>query len=262
MHAEDDPYKDLAEVYDELAADPELQKFYRYWRQLLLQTITERRLKIRTLVDLMCGTGNATIPWTRRAGWSVLGVDASPAMLRQARRKSDRVRWFCQDIRKLRLDVRADVATCHFDALNHVLSPRELQEVFHRVAGILRPGGLFLFDISTAHWFRWLHERETLYTIGKNYMKSSNRYDPKSGIVEFQQLWFIPSGRLYKKRLVQVRERHYTEAEIRLMARMSGFRVLTVQKQWVLEGKPVRLAFVLEKIHPDSRNASAKHAAR
>ncbi len=75
-------------------------------------------------------------------------------MLRQARKKSDRVRWYCQDIRKLRLEERAEAATCHFDALNHILSPEELQQVFHRVAGILDPRGSFLFDISTEHWFR------------------------------------------------------------------------------------------------------------
>ena len=242
-----DPYRDVAAVYDEMAADPEIQKFYQYWRKLLLKTISERKLKVRTLVDLMCGTGNSTIPWIRRAEWSVVGVDGSAAMLRQARKKSDRVRWYCQDIRKLRLAERAEAATCHFDALNHILWPEELQQVFHRVAGILNSGGLFVFDISTEHWFRWLHEREKLSTIGKNYMMASNRYDPKSRIVEFCQLWFIPRGRLYGKRLIRVRERPYTAAEIRVMARTSGFRVLTVKQQWVLEGKTVRLAFVLEK---------------
>ena len=249
MSKKGDPYGNMADVYDEMAADPELQKFYQYWRKLLLQAASERRLKVRTLVDLMCGTGNSTVPWTRRAGWYVVGVDSSAAMLRQARKKSDSVHWHCQDIRKLRLHERAEAATCHFDALNHVLSPEELQQVFHRVAGILHPGGLFLFDISTEHWFRWLHEREKLYTIGKNYMVASHQYDPKSRIIEFRQLWFIPRGRHYEKRLVRVRERPYTAGEIRIMARTSGFRVLTVKQQWVLEGKPVRLAFVLEKKH-------------
>jgi SAM-dependent methyltransferase len=242
-----DPYRDLADVYDEMAADPELQKFYQYWRKLLLQTISERKLKVRTLVDLMCGTGNSAIPWIRRTGWSVIGVDGSAAMLRHARKKSDRVRWYCQDIRKLRLKERAQVATCHFDALNHILSPEELQQVFDHVAGILDPGGLFSFDISTEHWFRWLHEREKLSMIGKNYTIASNQYDPKSRIIEFRQLWFIPRGRFYEKRLVRVRERPYTAGEIRGMARKSGFRVLTVKQQWLLEGKPVRLAFVLER---------------
>ena len=242
-----DPYSAVAEVYDEMASDPALQKFYQYWRKLLLQAISERGLKVGTIVDLMCGTGNSTIPWTRKPGWSVVGVDGSAAMLRQARKKSALVRWYRQDIRKLRLQERAQAVTCHFDALNHILSSEELQQVFYRVADVLDSGGLFLFDISTEHWFRWLHEREKLSTIGKNYMMSSNRYNPKNRIVEFHQLWFIPQGRFYEKRLVRVRERAYTAGEIRMMARKAGFRVLKVEQQWVLEGKPVRLAFVLEK---------------
>ncbi|MEJ2109939.1 MAG: class I SAM-dependent methyltransferase [Acidobacteriota bacterium] len=242
-----DPYRNLADVYDEMASDPELQKFYQYWRKLLLQAISERNLKVRTIVDLMCGTGNSTVPWVREAGWSVIGVDGSAAMLRHARRKSDRVTWYHQDIRKLRIKERAEVVTCHFDALNHILSPEELQLVFKHVAGILNPGGLFLFDISTEHWFRWLHKRDMFSRIGKNYMVSTNQYNQKSRIVEFRQFWFIPKGRLYKKRLVHVQERPYTTSEIRLMARASGFRVLKTKQQWVLEGKPVRLAFVLEK---------------
>ncbi len=242
-----DPYKDLADMYDALAADPQIRKSYRHWRNLLLQFISERRLKVRTLVDLMCGTGNTTIPWTRRKGCRVIGVDSSAAMLRQARRKSRRVRWYCRDARKLRLRERADAVTCHFDALNHVLSPEEMQEVFHRVAGILDPGGLFVFDVSTEHWFRWLHGRDKLSRIGKYFVTASNRYDPGSRIVEFSQLWFIPRGRLYEKRMIRVKERPYTAAEIRRFARQAAFRVLTVENTWILEGKTVRLSFVLEK---------------
>jgi len=66
-------------------------------------------------------------------------------------------------------------------------------------------------------------------------------------VVEFSLLWFIPRGQLYEKRMVRVQERPYMAGEIRVMARASGFRVLTVKQQWVLEGKPVRLAFILEK---------------
>ena len=242
-----DPYEDLADMYDALAADPQIRKSYRHWRNLLLQFISERRLKVRTLVDLMCGTGNTTIPWTRRKGWRVIGVDSSAAMLRQARRKSRRVRWYRRDARKLRLRERADAVTCHFDALNHVLSPEEMREVFCRVAGILNPGGLFVFDVSTEHWFRWLHGRDRLSRIGKYFMTASNRYDPGNRIAEFSQLWFIPRGRLYEKRLIRVKERPYTAAEIRRFARQAGFRVLTVENTWILEGKTVRLSFVLER---------------
>jgi ubiquinone/menaquinone biosynthesis C-methylase UbiE len=89
------------------------------------------------MVDLACGTGNTTIPLTRRRGWTVIGVDRSEAMLREARKKSRRVRWYRQDLRKLDLKERADVVTCHFDALSHILVPQDLQRVFFNAARIL-----------------------------------------------------------------------------------------------------------------------------
>ena len=45
MAEKNDPYRDLAAVYDEMAADPGIQQFYQYWRNLLLQHISERKLK-------------------------------------------------------------------------------------------------------------------------------------------------------------------------------------------------------------------------
>jgi SAM-dependent methyltransferase len=246
MALKNDPYLALADVYDLMAGDPAIRKLYREWRELLLQTIAERKVAVRTLVDLACGTGNSIIPWTRRR-WALIGVDRSPAMLREARRKSDRVRWYRQDIRKLRLKERAEVVTCHFDALNHLLHPRELRQVFARVAAILNEGGLFQFDISTEHFFRWLDGREKLSSMGKTYMMASNKYDADSRIVVFRHLWFIPKGPRYEKRHVEVKERPYSTAEVRALAREAGLRVLKAMIQCRLDGKPVRIVYVLEK---------------
>lgn len=247
MRRIDDPYRALADVYDLMAGDPALQEYYREWRELLLRTIAERKIVVRTLIDLACGTGNSTIPWTLRRGWNVVGVDRSPAMLREARTKSNRVRWYCQDLRDLRLKERADAVTCHFDALNHILQPRELQKVFIRVAGILNPGGLFQFDINTEYWFRWLNGREKLFCMGNTYLTSSNHYDPERRIVNMRHLWFIPKKGLYERRDLEVKERPYTTAEIRALAARAGLRVLRVRIQRRLEGKPIRTIYILEK---------------
>jgi trans-aconitate methyltransferase len=51
------------------------------------------------LVDLACGTGNSTVPWTLRRGLHVVGVDSSEAVLRVARRKSPAVRWYREDLK-------------------------------------------------------------------------------------------------------------------------------------------------------------------
>ena len=208
---------------------------------------TQIPVKPLLVESLACGTGNSTLPWTKQKGWTVIGVDRSSAMLREARKKSKRVRWICQDLKNLHLAEKADVATCHFDAINHILNARDLQAAFKRIACILNEGGLFQFDLNTDFWFRWLHTHEKLFRIGRNYMMASNEYDAEKRIVTFRQLWFIRQGRTYRKREVCVREVAYSRSEIREMLRNAGLTPVKVSVNRKLEGKPVRLLYLTRK---------------
>jgi SAM-dependent methyltransferase len=182
-----DQYSGFGRLYDQMAADPGLQVFYREWRRYLLDAAREHRVVIRVLVDLACGTGNTAIPWGRRRDWRVIGVDSSPAMLREARKKSRAVRWYRQDVTRLRLAEHADAVTCHFDALDHILALRSLQRAFVNVAGLLRDGSLFLFDLNTSNMLRWLADREKMFSVGRHTFVATNEFDAKRGIATFHQ---------------------------------------------------------------------------
>ena len=52
MKKRSDPYDALADVYDLMAADSALQAFYREWRELLLQTVRDKRMRVRTAPGL------------------------------------------------------------------------------------------------------------------------------------------------------------------------------------------------------------------
>ena len=239
-----DDYRDLAPLYDGMAADKGIRSFYGEWRRHLLDAARERGLRLRVLVDLACGTGNSTIPWTRRRGLSVVGVDRSEAMLRVARSKSAHVRWYKQDLTRLRIRERADAVTCHFDALNHVLRTEDLQRVFSNVATILNVGGLFQFDLNTVHMLRWLNGRDKLFLVGSNIFTATNTFDKATGIATFRQLWFVPRGRLYAFHDVVVRERAYSDTQLRAMLRAAGLRLAQGKVQRTLEGRPVRKLYL------------------
>jgi SAM-dependent methyltransferase len=242
-----DPYANLADLYDLFAADRSLRVFYREWRDSLLVAVRLFKVKVHVLVDLACGTGNTTIPWTRQRGWTMVGVDSSAAMLHQAWKKSRRVRWYRQDLRKLNLDEHADVMTCHFDALNHILDPQDLQQVFVNVAHTLNDGGLFQFDMNTEAFFRWLRVHEKLFRVGPNCFMAYNQYDSGRRIATFHQLWFVQKGCLYEQREVKVQERAYATGEIRRMLRKAGLRLLKSKIQRKLEGKPIRMLYLARK---------------
>jgi len=242
-----DPYANLADLYDSEANTVELKNIYEQWRRHLLDAIARFRIPVNIFVDLACGTGNSIIPLEKLTDWTLIGVDRSKSMLREARKKSRKVRWVCQDLRRLNLGIQADAATCHFDALNHILSARDLKDVFARIAGTLKKGALFQFDLSTDFFFRWLNGREKLYTVGKNYFVSTNCYDARKRIVTFRQLWFVKKGKAYERRDIRVREAAYTQAQVRDMLRTSGFRIVEKSPNIRIEGKVARLLYLVQK---------------
>src|SRR4030042_1198330 len=99
--------------------------------------------------------------------------------------------------RSLRSAERAEVVTCHFDALNHVLREADLQRVFDNVARILREGGLFQFDLNTRDMLRWLGGRQKLLRAGPHWYVADNAFNPSTGVATFRQVWFVARGRLY-----------------------------------------------------------------
>lgn len=242
-----DPYGQLAPRYDRMVADPGLQALYRDFRRALTAAAAAHRMRPRVIVDLACGTGNTAIPWAGARGRTVIGVDVSEAMLRVARRKSRRVRWVRQNLIDLRLDVAADVATCHFDALNHILDPKDLQRIFTKTARLLRPGGLFLFDLNTRFMLEWLSTSEKLFRVGPDVFTAYNAFDRKTGLATFHQLWFLKQGRLYRKVLVTVKTRSFEDAELRRMLRVAGLYLEKIRVMRRLKGRPIRKLYVAVK---------------
>ncbi len=102
------------------------------------------------VVDLGCGSGI----WAReltRAGYDVLGVDISNAMVALARRKVPRARFVTASLLQFDLPPCA-VVTSLGECLNYTFDPSnsaaELASFFRRVYSALLPGGLFVFDIA------------------------------------------------------------------------------------------------------------------
>jgi ubiquinone/menaquinone biosynthesis C-methylase UbiE len=230
-----------------MAADPGIRAIYRDFRRALTGAAAARRMRPRVIVDLACGTGNTTVPWARARGRTVIGVDVSESMLRVARRKSRQVRWVKQDLTRLALDVTADVATCHFDALNHILDAKDLQRIFTNTARLLRPGGLFLFDLTTRFWLEWLSTSEKLFRAGSDVFVATNAFDRRTGLATFHQLWFVKRRSLYRKILATVKERSFEDAELRRMLRAAGLRLEEVRVMRRLKGRPIRKLYVAVK---------------
>src|SRR6516162_5089202 len=134
------------------------------------------------LVELAIGNGRVAIPVAQATGQRVIGIDSSPAMLRQARARAAAAGVDLVlregDMRDLAVDEPAGLIYCPFRALLHLPTWADRRRTFERVAAALRPGGrfaweAFAFDHRIAAAYDGVHQAEPVphtvrYAVGEN----------------------------------------------------------------------------------------------
>jgi ubiquinone/menaquinone biosynthesis C-methylase UbiE len=150
------------------------------------------------LVELAVGNGRVAIPVARETGRPVVGIDSSPAMLRQARERAAEAGVALDlregDMRDLELDEPAALIYCPFRALLHLPTWADRRLTFERVAAALRPGGrfawnAFAFDHQLAVRLDGQHLDEPVpHTL--RYAVGDNRVDITLDDGESSSLWW------------------------------------------------------------------------
>jgi SAM-dependent methyltransferase len=96
-----------------------------------------------TVLDIGCGTGTPIAAYLLQRGVRVVGVDASPSMIRLCRERFPGCEWVLQDMRALQLGRRFD-AIVAWDSFFH-LGMEEQRAMFPRFAAHALPGAPLLF---------------------------------------------------------------------------------------------------------------------
>lgn len=141
MHSDD--FEDLARYYDVLMDHVDYDRWF-----MIAAALADLLPKPFTHMDAGCGTG-VLLERLRAHHWRSIGLDLSPAMLRQARRQHGAMPVAAADIRALPIRESADYVTCLFDSLNFLLDEKDVGLALREFAGALRPGGLLYFDVVT-----------------------------------------------------------------------------------------------------------------
>ncbi len=100
------------------------------------------------VLDLCCGTGTVARHLVG-CGFAVTGVDASEEMLRYARQEVPEGEFLVAPAEAFRLPPVFDAALSTFDSMSYLLDRESLELAFSNVHAALRPGGSFVFDLST-----------------------------------------------------------------------------------------------------------------
>jgi SAM-dependent methyltransferase len=104
------------------------------------------------VVELAVGTGRIAVP-IARAGVPVIGVDQSPGMLEVARAYAERegvtgaIDLRVGDLRTPPVEGRFPLVVCPFRSLLHLADVEEKLASLHAAAGLLEPGGRYVFDV-------------------------------------------------------------------------------------------------------------------
>jgi ubiquinone/menaquinone biosynthesis C-methylase UbiE len=152
------------------------------------------------LVELAVGNGRVAIPVARETGRRVLGVDASPAMLEQARARVAAAGVDLElrqgDMRELQLDEPAGLIYVPFRSLLHLPTWADRRRVFERVHASLRPGGrfawnAFVFDprIAVRVDGEWQEQNGIRHRIDQ--FKHDNRLDITLESGDSVSLWWL-----------------------------------------------------------------------
>ncbi len=148
------PYWDtVAPRWDAFLADASCfvnhQESFRRFHWFLKRALKiGNRTKSYRLLDLACGTGEASWPLWKRVA-SVTFLDRSPCMLRAARNKYPKGVFVRGDIAALPfLDAEFDVVISRGAVLSQ-LSQEEIGSSLAHIWRIMRPQGYFFFDFVT-----------------------------------------------------------------------------------------------------------------
>jgi len=145
------PYSVLAALYDVVMEHVE----YDAWAELVdhyFATYADER-GVSTILELGCGTGSLAFELQPLGPFTYFASDASEAMLQIGERKAALlgmdIHFEKATFQQFSVKEPVDAIVLLFDGLNYLLDTREVAKLFANAFEALRPGGLFLFDIST-----------------------------------------------------------------------------------------------------------------
>ncbi|MBQ9543734.1 MAG: class I SAM-dependent methyltransferase [Clostridia bacterium] len=171
-------------------------------------------------VDLCCGTGEMSLRLAKK-GLDVVGVDRSEEMLQSAFQKAFSnpllaLFFVKQDMRKLKMDAKANLFVCCYDSLNYLSSTDELERVFYGVAEHLADGGVFIFDLNTLTRFTDYYDgRQFVFRKENGVLIWECRFDKEKLTCDFDVEVFSKCGELYKRSGERLRQRFFSDEDVK-----------------------------------------------
>ncbi len=152
-------YSSLAQLYDSFSFDQSAEQWAAYIETLLKKGGIKKACSI---LDAACGTGNITLEMYK-LGYNIMALDISQEMLEIAANRfaknGAKIPIVNQNIKNINIPKKQDAVVCINDPVNYLITDEDVSTAFLSIGNALKEGGLFLFDISSEHKLKSLHDK-------------------------------------------------------------------------------------------------------
>ena len=142
------PYEELANIYDRVMDHVD----YDSWTQYLVKAFRRFGSRISSVLEIACGTGNLSVHLACR-GLDLVCMDVCPEMVQVASRKyydrGNMPLFIAADMTALPFQAQFDSVICMYDSINYLCEPSDFRKAASEISSVLKPGGLFIFDVCT-----------------------------------------------------------------------------------------------------------------
>ncbi len=215
------PYTRLAPVYDAVMDHVD----YDGWVAYILDLLARHEARVRSILELGCGTGSFAQRIVRRLDVAYRATDGSEDMIEVARKKLDgsAVELQILDFTEFSIDKCVDLILLLYDGINYLVDERDVEAFLSASYAALRDGAWLVFDQSTPS-NSLNNEGAFDYSgsaAGSGYLRKSN-FDPV-GRIHQTDFEIMDGHRRYLERHVQ---KAYLPVEMQELIRRTPFDVV------------------------------------
>lgn len=188
---------------------------YEQWLNMML--VWYRRFakgSLKRVLELACGTANASEILVVR-GLEVDACDSSPHMLQVADSKPCKPNLYLASLTDPIPGRDYDLIFCLFDSINYLALKAEIKTLLDNCAAALRPGGIFIFDISTLMNSLQNFNESVAYTkVEDGYIIHASDYESLSRMQLTHLTLFRRNGNLFSRFEERHQQRVYSSREL------------------------------------------------